>query len=61
MSSRNVKSYVFKETNAKLENEIVALKANARPVIEVNDQEVQTDVEVTSMKGDEVSTEKNGY
>ena len=36
------KAYVLQEENKKLEDEIVALKRNARPIIEGKDQEVQT-------------------
>ena len=34
------KSYVLQEENKKLEDEIVALKSNAKPITEVRDQEV---------------------
>ena len=36
------KAYVLQEANKKLEDEITALKSNARLVTEVRDQEVQT-------------------
>lgn len=43
MKKKLKRSYVSEQINKELENELKFLKTLARPVIEVNDQEVQTD------------------
>ena len=52
------KAYVLQEENKKLEDEIAALKSNARPIIEVRDQEVQIDPMIIETQEEGVSAEQ---
>ena len=52
------KAYVLQEANKKLEDEIAALKSNARPIIEVRDPEVQTDLVIIETQEEGVYAEQ---
>ena len=52
------RAYVLQETNKKLEDEMATLKSNARPIIEVRDQEVQTNPVIIETHKEGVSTKK---
>ena len=53
-----IKTYILQQAINKLEDEISTLKNNARPIIEVKDQVVQTDPLVIEIQDEGVSAEQ---